>query len=258
MNFPNGGAFALPPHVESVFMRMIRYASLALPLLAAIPVSAADLPRRNFAPAPVAAYSPVSAFSWTGFYVGVNGGYSWASLGSVGNATFDRPSGFTLGGTAGYNQQFGNFVLGVEGDLNWNNIDSSRRQVVGIGAPAVNNTVVHAAEVDWAGTLRLRAGYAVDRVLLYATGGYAGASLDLAYTNLTNPAAAAPAAASRSKWAHGYVLGVGLEYAFTRNVSAKAEYLYTSLGEVSAFSGVYAARADYSASTVRMGVNYRF
>jgi len=194
----------------------------------------------------------VSAFSWTGFYVGVNAGYSWASLGSVGNATFDKPSGFTLGGTAGYNQQFGNFVLGVEGDLNWNNIDSSRRQTVTIAAAP--NAVVYTSDVNWAGALRLRAGYAVDRVLLYATGGYAGASLDLGYTNLTTPASA-----SRSKWAHGYALGVGLEYAFTRNLSAKAEYLYTSLGDVSAFSGtVYAARADYSASTVRMGVNYRF
>jgi outer membrane immunogenic protein len=235
-------------------MGMIRYASLALPLLAAIPVSAADLPRRNFAPPPVAAYSPVSAFSWTGFYVGVNGGYSWASLGSVGNATFDRPSGFTLGGTAGYNQQFGSFVLGVEGDFNWSNIDSSRRQTINIGAPATPNAVVYASDVNWAGTLRVRAGYAVDRVLLYATGGYAGALLDLAYTNVTTPSGA-----SQSKWAHGYVLGVGLEYAFTRNLSGKAEYLYTALADTGAFSGgVYAARADYSASTVRMGVNYRF
>jgi len=232
-------------------MRMIRYASLALPLLAAFPVSAADLPRRNFAPPPVAAYTPVSAFSWTGFYVGVNGGYSWASLGSIGNATFDRPSGFTLGGTAGYNQQFGNFVLGLEGDLNWSNIDSSRRQTITIAATP--NAVVYASDVSWAGTLRVRAGYAVDRVLLYATGGYAGASLDLAYTNVT-----ASTSASQSKWVHGYALGVGLEYAFTRNLSGKAEYLYTALGDTGAFTGAYAARADYSSSAVRMGVNYRF
>lgn len=232
-------------------MRMIRYASLALPLLAAFPVSAADLPRRNFAPPPVAAYTPVSAFSWTGFYVGVNGGYSWASLGSVGNATFDKPSGFTLGGTAGYNQQFGNFVLGLEGDLNWSNIDSSRRQTITIAAAP--NAVVYASDVSWAGTLRVRAGYAVDRVLLYATGGYAGASLDLAYTNVT-----ASTSASQSKWVHGYALGVGLEYAFTRNLSGKAEYLYTALGDTGAFTGAYAARADYSSSAVRMGVNYRF
>ena len=232
-------------------MGMIRYASLALPLLAAFPVSAADLPRRNFAPPPVAAYTPVSAFSWTGFYVGVNGGYSWASLGSIGNATFDRPSGFTLGGTAGYNQQFGNFVLGLEGDLNWSNIGSSRRQTITIGATP--NAVVYASDVNWAGTLRVRAGYAVDRVLLYATGGYAGASLDLAYTNVT-----ASTSASQSKWVHGYALGVGLEYAFTRNLSGKAEYLYTALGDTGAFTGAYAARADYSSSAVRMGVNYRF
>lgn len=232
-------------------MGMIRYASLALPLLAAIPVSAADLPRRNFAPPPVAAYSPVSAFSWTGFYVGVNGGYSWASLGSVGNATFDRPSGFTLGGTAGYNQQFGSFVLGVEGDFNWSNIDSSRRQTINIDATP--NAVVYTSDVNWAGTLRVRAGYAVDRVLLYATGGYAGASLDVAYTNVTTSTSA-----SQSKWVHGYVVGVGLEYAFTRNLSGKAEYLYTALGDTGAFTGVYAARADYSSSAVRMGVNYRF
>jgi len=68
----------------------------------------------------------------------------------------------------------------------------------------------------------------------------------------------ASTSASQSKWVHGYALGVGLEYAFTRNLSGKAEYLYTALGDTGAFTGAYAARADYSSSAVRMGVNYRF
>lgn len=232
-------------------MRMIRYAGAVLPLLAAVPALAADLPRRSYAAPPSAAYAPVSAFSWTGFYVGVNGGYSWASLGSVGNATFDRPSGFSLGGTAGYNHQFDRFVLGVEGDLAWTNIDSSKR-LTGTYANA-NDAVVYKSDVEWAGTLRLRAGYAVDRVLLFATAGYAGAALDLGFTNLTTPTSG-----SRSRWQHGYVVGFGLEYAFTRNLSAKAEYLYTALGDMGAFASPYMARADYNGSTVRMGVNYRF
>jgi hypothetical protein len=58
-------------------------------------------------------------------------------------------------------------VLGLEGDLNWSNIDSSRRQTITIAATP--NAVVYASDVSWAGTLRVRAGYAVDRVLLYAT-----------------------------------------------------------------------------------------
>jgi outer membrane immunogenic protein len=236
-------------------MRILRLAALALPVIGAASAQAADLPRRAFAPAPaVAVYTP-PAFSWTGFYIGVNAGYGWGSLGDAGNPTYGKPSGFVLGGTAGYNYQINQFVLGLEGDANWTNIDSSGRTLVAVApAPALPSAVVNTANVAWMGTLRARAGYSVDRALLFVTAGYAGASLEHTFDNLT-----APATGSSSHWANGWAAGAGIEYAFSRNISAKTEYLYTSFGSQNQFSGTpYASRSELSMSLVRAGVNYRF
>lgn len=233
-------------------MRTFRLAALALPLVAAASAQAADLPRRSYAPPPVAmaAYTP-PPFSWTGFYVGLNAGYGWGSLGNVGNTTFGKPSGFVLGGTVGYNYQINQFVLGLEGDANWTNINSTARTLVG-GPPA--SAVVSTANVSWMGTLRARAGYSVDRALLFVTGGYAGASLEHKYNDLT-----LAVGGSDSSWRNGWAAGAGIEYAFSRNISAKTEYLYTSFGAQDLFTGApYVSRSELSISMVRAGVNYRF
>jgi len=239
------------PSVGVNFMRTYRLAALALPFLAVASAQAADLPNRGFAPAPAAAYYTPPAFSWTGFYVGLNGGYGWGSLGNVGNNTFGKPSGFTLGGTVGYNYQVNQFVMGVEGDLNWTNIDSTARTIIP-GAPPT--TSINTAGVNWMGTLRARVGFSLDRALIFATGGYAGASLDMKYNNL-----ALVAAGSDTGWRNGWAVGGGIEYAFSRNISAKTEYLYTSFGSKDAFVATpYVTRGELTVSLVRAGVNYRF
>ena len=188
---------------------------------------AADLPRRTVAPTPYVA--PVPVFTWTGFYAGVNGGYGWGTQKGAADATYGSLDGAQIGGTVGYNQQMGSLVFGVESDLDWSN------------AKSTNGTAV--SKLTSVGTARGRIGYAVDRVLLFTTGGYAGGAIERN-----------GGAASASDWHNGYALGGGMEYAFTSNVSAKAEYLYTDL----ASKGDTAARAGLTQNTVRMGVNYRF
>jgi outer membrane immunogenic protein len=188
---------------------------------------AADLPRRVTAPAPYVAQVPV--FTWTGLYAGVNAGYGWATQKGAAGATFGKMDGAQVGGTVGYNYQMGQIVLGVEGDDAWN-----RARNTNVGAISKSTNIA---------TARGRIGYAVDRVLLFTTGGYAGGAIERN-----------GGAASASDWHNGYALGGGMEYAFTSNVSAKAEYLYTDL----ASKGDTAARAGLTQNTVRMGVNYRF
>ncbi|MFN3891465.1 MAG: outer membrane protein [Beijerinckiaceae bacterium] len=235
-------------------MRNIRLAALALPFLAAASAQAADLPNRGYAPPPAAAAYVPPVFSWTGFYIGANAGYGWGSLGGLGDATFGKPDGFALGGTVGYNHQINQFVLGVEGDINWTNMSSTGRTIALVGAPPAASTVGNTADVNWMGTLRARAGFAADRALLYVTGGYAGASMDLKYNDVT-----LGVGGKDSSWRNGWALGGGIEYAFTRNVSAKTEYLYTSFGSQTVFGGTpYVSRAELSTSLVRAGVNYRF
>lgn len=236
-------------------MRTFRLAALALPFVAVASAQAADLPSRGYAPPPAvaAAYVP-PVFSWTGFYVGLNGGYGWGSLGNIGDTTFGKPSGFVLGGTAGYNHQINQFVLGVEGDVDWANVDSTGRTTAQVGAPPAPASVANTASVNWMGTLRARAGFAVDRALIFATAGYAGASLDLKYADLTNAVGG-----KDSSWRNGWTVGGGIEYAFTRNLSAKTEYLYTSFGSQNVFTATpYVSRGELSMSLVRAGVNYRF
>ena len=235
-------------------MRTFRLAALAFPFIAVASAQAADLPNRGYAPPPMAAAYAPPAFSWTGGYIGLNGGYGWGSLGNIGDITFGEPSGFVLGGTLGYNYQINQFVIGVEGDLNWTNVDSTARTIALVGAPPLPATVASTASVNWMGTLRARAGFALDRALIFATAGYAGASMDLQFVDLTNAVAG-----KDSGWRNGWAVGGGIEYAFTRNLSAKTEYLYTSFGSRDLFTGTpYVSRAELSMSMVRAGVNYRF
>ncbi|MCD6071213.1 MAG: hypothetical protein K0S42_1729 [Microvirga sp.] len=149
--------------------------------------SAADLPARAAPPAPV--FAPAPIFTWSGFYVGVNAGWGWRDDdqetvvltgpgipgGLVGTLQFDDDNGgFTGGGQIGYNWQFGSFVVGAEADIQW--ADTGDQDAVFIAGPG-NAGVFRAGEfegdADWFGTVRLRAGVAFDRVLVYATGGLA-------------------------------------------------------------------------------------
>ena len=121
--------------------------------------NAADLGRRPYAqPAPV--YAPV--YSWTGLYLGVNGGGGWGDSAWSGVSNSISPSGGLIGGTVGYNWQFGQTVVGIETDLQWSDIKGSGACT--FGCETRNN---------WFGTVRGRLGYAWDRFMPYVTGGLA-------------------------------------------------------------------------------------
>ena len=189
---------------------------------------AADLPRRTAAAAPAPAYK---AFNWTGAYAGINGGYEFGKATKSAGSTVGNIDGYSIGATAGYNQQIDNFVVGVEGDLAKTNIDGS--------------TGSNSAKITSLGTVRARAGVAVDRALVYGTAGYAGGNMKVT------------SGASGTKWENGYAFGAGLEYAFTNNVSGKAEYLYTHLNDKN-YNLTSVTTAGSNTSAIRTGVNYKF
>jgi outer membrane immunogenic protein len=215
--------------------------ALALPLVLgafSAPALAADMPNRR-APQQQQFYAP-PAFTWTGFYIGGNVGGIWGKFTDAGSF-INSKTGVTAGGTAGYNYQIGQIVVGLEGDYNYSGLG-------GRGFTVPNN--VMRGDLNSFGTIRGRLGVAFDRALIYATGGYAVgfSSLEGGFlrTNSTH---------------HGYAVGAGLEYGFTNNISAKAEYLYMPLGGQSSFvipgagAGV---KTGIDASVLRAGVNYRF
>jgi outer membrane immunogenic protein len=162
-------------------------AATALSTAAVSSVSAADLPA---APPPAPMFQAVPVFTWTGFYVGGNLGWGWRDddnetvvltgpgipAGLVGTLNFDNGNdgNFTGGGQIGFNYQIGSFVIGAEADIQW--IDTDDNDAVFVPGPGFTGTFVPGQfedSSDWWGTVRLRAGVAFDRFLVYATGGLA-------------------------------------------------------------------------------------
>jgi outer membrane immunogenic protein len=178
---------------------------------------------------------------------------------------------FTAGGQIGYNAQFNQFVVGFEADLNWLNGDNKTSPFVARPNIAnLTNVASSTAGLQWLGTVRGRAGFAVDRALFYVTGG-------LAYGDAKASSAAAIFdgtntdlyAGSLSKIRTGYTVGGGLEYAITNNVTLRGEYLYYNLGSASyavAPANSFAvgegiatvATQKFDGSIARAGINYKF
>lgn len=202
----------------------------ALATLVAGAAMAADLPRRTGPVVQQPYYG--KSFSWTGAYAGLNAGYGSGTMTNSAKGEVGSIKGGTIGGTVGYNYQVQQVVLGVESDLAMANVRGARGG--------------NSAKVSSIGTLRARAGYAADRALVYATAGYAGGN-----THVTN------GAETDAKWHNGYAVGAGLEYAFTDNVSAKAEYLYTDLQSKN-YNFTDFSTAGVKVNQVRTGVNYKF
>lgn len=237
------------------------------------------------------------AFSWTGLYVGLNAGYSWAHASAAQNlngftggggispflladiaaqALALDPKTFTGGLQAGYNHQFGHVVAGLEIDINSFRLNSSSAvptHLVNAGFAKTTATTA-SIESDWLATIRGRVGYANDRFLAYVTGGAAFTNVEHSQT-LTVVSPNVPASDTFSvlvKHRTGWALGAGVEYAWADQWSIKGEYLHLDFGSTSA-SATHTSTGGgagdmvgtslpfstkLSADLVRVGVNYKF
>jgi outer membrane immunogenic protein len=236
-------------------IRNLLLAATALTVMSAS-ASAADLPTSKGAPIAPIVYAPV--FTWTGFYVGLNAGYGWQESRSVSFydartganlATFSNGSdgGFVGGGQIGYNWQFGQFVAGVEADIQYADLGGNNNGFAPYYFGGNSNNG------NYFGTVRGRLGYAFDRALIYVTGG-------LAYGDVGSNVF------SNSDTRAGWTVGGGLEYAFTPNWTAKIEGLYVNIDRGNNNGGVLLAVPGVAVATnknndfgvVRVGVNYKF
>jgi outer membrane immunogenic protein len=234
----------------------MRKHAVAMLFLAAVSTSAsaADLPARIYTKAPVVVAEPI--YNWTGFYIGANGGYGWGNTNEFptvsANTTSFGTSGGLAGGQIGYNWQMGSWVFGLEADGDWANINGS--------APCPNPAFTCGSNTRDLASFRGRIGWAVGPALFYGTGG-----LGYANTHYTTLLAGVPAAGSTGvfdtdRW--GYAVGVGLEYGFTPNWSAKLEYMHYGFDSVNSAIGSLALLQPVSLSlridTVKVGINYRW
>jgi outer membrane immunogenic protein len=204
------------------------------------PAAAADLRpqyQQPFVKAPM--YNQV--FTWTGFYLGLNGGGGWGQSSWDRTGNFDL-SGGVIGGTAGFNWQTGQVVLGIEGDVDWSGVSGTTAMLCAAGCTTGN---------DWLGTARGRVGYAFDRFLPYVTGGLAVGDIG----------ASTPGFAGATQTHLGWTIGAGMEVAIVGNWSAKAEFLHVDLGSFNcglACGLVTPDSVSFRANLARGGVNYKF
>jgi outer membrane immunogenic protein len=223
-------------------MHRILLAGAAAAAMAASLANAADLPRP--VPQQMVTKAPPyidQTFNWTGFYVGVNGGGGWGH--SFTNLSGGMStSGGVAGGTVGYNAQFGHWVVGFEGDIDWSDVSGSTSAAGCPGCSVQNN---------WLSTARGRVGYAYGRWLPYITGGLAVGDVQ----------ANAPGFSGQTNTQVGWAAGAGVEYALSNNWSAKLEYLHVDLGRFDCNVNCGAAGTDnvsFRDNLVRGGFNYRF
>ena len=199
-------------------------------------------------------YEPARPPVFQGLYWGASLGYGFGE--SVQN--YDRndnhglastePEGALGSLTLGYNMRLGpQFLVGVEGDL-------------GIMDVSADDKIVYDGHVyktqfgPFWGTLRARAGYQLDRALLYATAGFA--FMDVDEVSIGNT----PGETARNEdFRTGYVLGAGVEYALMPGVTGKVEYLHMDFGTYEGFSD---NREDFSfenrVDVIRTGLNFSF
>lgn len=214
-------------------MKKLLLASTACVAFAAS-AQAADLGvRRVEVPSAIAA----PGFSWTGFYVGAHAGYGWgrSTAITIFGAQFPmNTSGAMVGAQLGYNYQINSVVLGVEADLSYAAIGGHIDPLT-----ARNNML---------GSVRARAGLAVDRSLFYVTGG-----LGIQNASFTSGALLGAEKYTRVGW----TIGAGYEYAITNNWTVKAEYMYYNFG-TRTLGPIYAGTLRSDVHTVKLGVNYLF
>ena len=203
--------------------KTMRAMALAALTAASGAATAADLSR-----GPTPYYSqPASYYNWAGLYAGVNVGYAW---GHVTGSSLD-PDGIFGGGQVGYNWQSGQFVFGAETDIQ---------------ASAADDTFAPwKFSNPWFGTLRGRAGYAMNNILFYGT-------LGMAYGELSGQLNAL----DENKTLVGWAGGAGMEVGLNPHWSAKAEYLYMDLGD-RAYS-ITGVNNGLQSNLLRIGVNYHF
>jgi len=232
--------------------------------------------------APVAYIPPAPVYNWTGFYIGINGGYGFGSsnwtdaanpvVGAGGSTGNFNINGGVVGGTVGANAQFGAGVFGVEGDIDYSTIKGS----ISPGAPNFCSTFITAPAVfgatcntqnNWLATVRARGGVAADRVLFFLTGGLAAGNVQAGLSGGT-----IGSTTYQSNTEFGWTAGAGVEVAFTPNWTAKVEYLYVDLSKMTCNTGASCGfdnaaapfvtpandSVKFTTSLVRLGVNYKF
>ncbi|MGU3492905.1 outer membrane protein [Xanthobacteraceae bacterium A53D] len=229
-----------------------------------------DLPRTEaetewakVAKAPEAA-RPVN---WTGLYAGATLGVGKGSTAYA--SPFARPvtgdevdlGGALAGGQIGADYQWGQIVVGAEASGAWAHLTGTNTCFSTAPAGALSGFNC-GSRITGLGTVTGRLGYAFDRALIYARGGFAFDQQTDSFNNVNFTSVVLKNQSSNTGW----TLGGGIEYALLSNLSVGLEYKHFDFGGSSEFFtsappslvGVNLAPESTRVDTVSMTLNYRF
>ena len=203
--------------------------------------------------------------TWTGIYVGGHVGYAWGDAevrdtnGGVPPGPFHyEPKGAFAGGTAGYNWQLGNVVVGIEADLGYMDLSGAGR--IASSNPAAHQDIT--LDGGLYGDVTGRLGIAFGHTLVYGKGGWAYYTGE-ARQKTTNPGYETTGTDAFS----GFVVGGGIEHFLSPGLSIKAEYLHFDFGSQSGYQTSisdppigykYYNKTDVNADSVKVGIAVHF
>jgi outer membrane immunogenic protein len=204
-------------------------------------------------------------YDWSGMYAGVIAGYSWSDFDvnadQPNTPAFDLSQSFGVEGgqvglEAGWNHQIDSLVFGIAADISLSDAEDPSN------IDTVFEDELYVGKHDYFATVRGRLGYAMDNVLVYATGGLAITDAEFRYENYsdsTHTVLDQPIVKDH-KTLLGWTAGGGVELALGETVSVKAEYLYSDFGSLDFdfIPGDLTGDADVTSHIVRAGLLIHF
>jgi len=134
-------------------------------------------------------------------------------------------------------------VLGIDGDVTYNNLNAETKQ----------GTETFESRMRLSGAVRARAGYAIDRLMPYIAGG-------VAFGKIKNAIGSSVIDSAQNKTLTGWTAGAGIDYAATDNVILRLEYRYTDYGKgnYSFYLPNTEFKNEFKTNELRLGVAYKF
>jgi outer membrane immunogenic protein len=181
---------------------------------------------------------------WSGFFVGIAGGYSFKTADTdYDDGAFEDEidsDDFIIGAFYGRNWQSGNLVFGLDSSFNYIGFEEDD-VLADVGGPVVD------LEANFLGLSRVKIGYAVDNTLFFAAGGLATTIID-----------ADTPTDDDDDWAFGWTVGAGVEHKFNDNWSARIEYAYFNIESDDMVLDGDAVDVELEGHIIRGGVAYHF
>jgi outer membrane immunogenic protein len=211
-----------------------------------------DLPVSATAPPPTI----IPPYDWSGPYFGISAGGGFGTSRKdftpapriAGPTTGDFSVGGALGGLfAGFNKQWGNFVVSLEADFSGTGIDGS--------TTCPNSRFTCETNTGWLATVRPRLGYAFGNSMAFVTGGLAAAEVNVkSFVTRTGVRGV-----NYSPTSLGWTAGAGFERTIYPNWSVRVEYLYVQFEDTDVPSDVGTPTATkLNENLFRAGLSYSF